>query len=152
MEYGVCFDLNSTKVLFDGLLVYFKPLSPVDIYYGVSSSPTVTSSFIKSNFLTEVGYIGSPTGRLYVFPTGYTYRYWCIQDDPNLGYRVISNINNGSSTTVLAYDSFYSYYQTNPTPPTSITYGKIFIDGIRYRIYRTIAKTSSYTQQYVYSF
>lgn len=155
MEYGVCFDFATRKVLFNDSLddVYFKiPIALVDIYYGISSSSRVSSDYIKSNFLTTTGNIGDLSGRSYIFPTGFSYKYWCIPDEPNIGTRVISEINNGTTTTILAYDSYYKYYQTDPTPITSITYGKIIIDGTVYRIYRTIAKTSSYIEQYVYSF
>ena len=153
MEYGVCFDHDSTKVLCDGLdLIYFKPSVLIDIYYGTNSNAIVTENIIKTTFLTATGYVGSPTGRLYTFPSGYSYKYWCIPDMPNTGERVINEISNGVVNTVLAYDIFYSYYQLNPTPGQSITYGKINIDGITYRVYRTITKTSTSLEQYVFSF
>jgi len=153
MEYGVCFDQSTGKILFDDVkLVFFRHPDVIDVYYGVSSDPTVIESYIKSNFLTKTGNVGNTSGRTYIFSTGYTYKYWCIQDIPNLGSRVISSVRNGSTPTVLAYDYYYLYYQEDPTPTTPITYGKITIDGFIYRIYRTIAKTSLHNVQYVYSF
>lgn len=153
MEYGVCFDVESTRVLCnDDDWVYFKAPILIDIFYGTSSTSTVTESFIKTNFLTATGNVGSSTGRYYIFPTGYTYKYWCIPDLPNTGSRVIKEIAYGATTTVLAYDSYYKYYQTDPTPSPSITYGKISINGFSYRIYRTITKASTNNEQYVYCF
>lgn len=153
MEYGICFDRDSTKVLCDGLdLIYFKPLASADIYYGINSSPIVTENIIKSTFFIETGFVGSPSGRLYVFPSGYSYKYWCIPDLPNTGDRVINEISNGIVNTVLAYDTYYSYYQLNPTPGQSITYGKLNINNITYRVYRTITKASTSLEQYVFSF
>lgn len=154
MEYGVCFDFDTNLVLCETNtdLVYFKPyiVTLVDIYYGKSSTTTVTESFVKSNFLTETGYVGSIDGRYYNFPTGYSYKYWCIPDLPNNSNRVIYNVTNGITNTVFAYDAYYQYYQNDPY--ASITYGKLSIDGTIYRVYRTITKTSSYNEQYVYSF
>lgn len=153
IEYGVCYDDPTGRVFFSDVeLVLFKLPEVADIYYGVSSSPIVTVSFILSNFLTDTGYVGNPSGKTYVFETGYTYKYWCIQDEPNSGDRVINAITNGTTNTVLAYDYFYPYYQIDPIAAISITYGKILINGYVYRIYRTITKTSSYNVQYVYSF
>lgn len=153
MEYGVFFDIDSTQVLCNNSnLVYFKPPIVEDIYYGTSSSAIVTESYIKTNFLTADGFIGSPTGRYYIFQTGYSYKFWCIPDSPNDGNRVVKEIAYGSTTTVLAYNYYYVYYQTDPTPSPSITYGKININGVSYRIYRTITKASTNNEQYVYSF
>lgn len=159
MYCGVCFDQDSTKVLCNPIdLVYFIECTPWDIYYGVNyydlfiyDFPTI-ENIIKTTFLKASGNVGSLTGRYYNFPTGYCYKYWCIPDEPNEGTRVINEITNGPSTTVMAYDKNYIYYQENPTPGQSIAYGKITINGIIYRIYRTITRTSSYLEQYVYSF
>jgi hypothetical protein len=129
------------------------PPEIVEIYYGVNSLPTVTEETITTTFSTETGYIGSSNGRLYTFPGGYNYKYWCIPDSPNDGYRVVEVIKNGSGiVTTLAYDSYYQYYQLNPTPQQSISYGKLDINGTTYRIYRTIIKSSLNYEQYVYSF
>jgi len=133
--------------------VYLKVASPiVDIYYGVSSLPIVTEDIIKATFLTATGYTGSVNGRLYTFTGGYNYKYWCIPDEPNAGNRVIEQIKSGENNTTLIYDSWYKYYQSNPSPPQSISYGKLRINGTYYRVYRTIIKSSLNYEQYVYSF
>ncbi len=155
MENEVCFDYSTARVLCNDFgLVYFQVLSlMVDIYYGINPAKWVNENIIKSTFLTATGYVGSPTGRLYTFPTGYSYKYWCIPDFSNDGNRVIERVTNGSTSTTLVYDPIdYKYYQTNPNPSQSIPYGKININGIPYRIYRTILKSSSNNEQYVYSF
>jgi len=172
MEY-VYFDESSKVLLNNNDLIYVRPFSVpittttttipgtttttttgiiIDIFYGVSSSTRVTESTILSTFSRDVGYVGLPQGRLYTFPAGYSYKYWCIPDFSNDGDRVIKEINDTSGINVLAYDSYYRYYQTNPTPIQSVTYGKITINNIPYRIYRTISKTSAYPEYYVYSF
>jgi hypothetical protein len=124
----------------------------IDIYYGSNSNSRVTESTILTTFNRDVGYVGSPTGRRYVFGAGFTYKYWCIPDLSNAGNKVIKEINDTSGINVLAYDSYYRYYQINPTPTQSVTYGNITINGIVYRIYRTISKSSAYPEYYVYSF
>jgi len=144
-EYGVCYDKATGNIFFNDVdLVLFKLPEVADIYYGVSSSGIVTQNYIKLNFIQESGYVSdTSTGRTYVFESGYTFKYWCIKDIPNDGARVINTVTVEDVNTVLAYDYYYSYYQTNPTPSTSITYGKIIIDGYVYRIYRTKTKTST---------
>jgi len=153
MAYEILF-YNTSQILLSTIgNVYFQGITTlVDIYYGVSTKTRVTENDVRSTFLTATGYIGSPTGRLYVFPTGYNYKYWCIPDIPNEGERVVNQITNGTTNTILVYDSYYRYYQTNPTPLQSITYGKMSINGVTYRIYRTITKTSAHNEQYVSSF
>ena len=122
------------------------------IYYGISSNVRITESFITSEFLTDTSNVGTISGKLYIFSTGYSYKYWCIPDI-NDGDKVINQIINNSNNIILAYDSYYKYYQLNPEPNhiQSITYGKIDINFNTYRIYRTISKTSN-LNQYVYSF
>jgi hypothetical protein len=169
----VFFDESSKVLCNDNDLIYIKPFyipitttttttSPIttttttgtiiDIYYGSSINSRVTENVIISTFNRDVGYVGSTVGRRYVFEPGFTYKYWCIPDLYNDGNKVIKEINDTSGINVLAYDSYYRYYQTNPTPMQSVTYGKITINGIIYRIYRTITKSSSYPEYYVYSF
>jgi len=126
-------------------------LPSVDVYYGISSNTRVDENIIKNNFISSSGYVGSIGGKLYTFDSGYSYKYWCIPDLPNNGDRVINYITDGSIITVIAYDSYYNWYQIDPTPTQSVTYGKIIIDGFTYRIYRTISKSSN-INQYVYSF
>ena len=172
MEY-VYFDESSKILLNNNDLIYIKPFSIpittttttipgtttttttgllIDIYYGVSSNSRVTESTILTTFNRDVGYVGYSDGRRYVFAAGFTYKYWCIPDLSNDGDKVIREIHNTSGLNILAYDSYYQYYQTNPTPIQSVTYGKITINGIIYRIYRTITKSSAYPEYYVYSF
>lgn len=158
-EYGVCFDQDTALDLFrtnDGL-VYFKLHNAIPIYYGSNSLPHVTESIITSTFLTSIGYVGSLAGNHYIFPSEYAYKYWCIPDyanDGSNGEKLIDHITSvGATYTVLAWDSsYYKYFQTNPTPAISVTYGKIEIFGEIYRIYRSQIKTSSYSEQIVYSF
>ena len=172
MEY-VYFDESSNVLCNANDLIYVKPFSVpitttttsfqptttttttgllIDIYYGSNTNSRVTENTILTTFNREVGYVGSPSGRRYLFGPGFTYKYWCIPDFSNDGDRVIKEINDTSGINVLAYDSYYRYYQTNPTPIQSVTYGKITINNIPYRIYRTISKTSAYPEYYVYSF
>ena len=128
------------------------PLLLTDVYYGISSNLRINESIITSSFSKGIGNVGTIDGRLYSFPTGYSYKYWCIPDI-NDGEKIINQIINNSKNIILAYDSYYKYYQLNPEPTNkqSITYGKINIEGNAYRIYRTLAKTVN-TEFYVYSF
>lgn len=123
----------------------------VDIYYGISTKTRVTESDILSTFFTASGNVGAVGGRQYNFLSGYSYKYWCIPDSINDGDKVINKIYNTTNLTV-AYDSYYNYYQTDPTPVQSITYGKITINSVVYRIYRTVIKNSIFNEYYVYSF
>ena len=85
MAYEVYF-YNTGEILLNNYgSIYSQGELPalVDIYYGVSSKTRVTENDIKNTFQTATGFIGSPLGRLYVFPTGYSYKYWCIPDLPN---------------------------------------------------------------------
>lgn len=158
MAYEIYFYNTNEILLTNNGGIYVKGQEPIiDIYYGVSTKSIVNEDDIKNTFLTASGFVGSPKtslsdGRLYIFPTGYTYKYWCIPDLPNSGERVINQITNGVTNTILIYDSYYNNYQSNPTPLQSITYGKIIINGIIYRIYRTITKSSSNYEQFVCSF
>lgn len=154
MEYGVCYDSVSGNVFFDDInLVLFKLPEVADIYYGVSSSIIINENYIKLNFAQESGFVGnSSTGRTYIFESGYTFKFWCIKDIPNDGVRVMNTVTVEDINTVLAYDYYYHYYQIDPTPSTSITYGKITIDGYVYRIYRTKTKTSSNSEIVITSF
>ena len=135
------------------------PIVPiVDIYYGTGTTTGVTSSDIITKFSTATGFIGSPAGRTYTFgPTFGTYRYWAIPDLPNTGERVVSNCKLIDDITVVGLEpsqiDFYSYYQIDPTPPSqTIKYGKLDINGITYRLYRTSFKYgSSTTQLKIYS-
>ena len=150
---NVCFDTSSRVLCNSSDLVYFQPVI-TEIYYGVWSGQTVTDSIILSTFSTLSGFVGSPlpTPRIYNFPAGYNYKYWCIPDIPNNGNRVISLITNGLTNTVLANDPYYSFYQINPNYTSQpISYGKININGFTYRIYRTKIVSSQITY-YVYSF
>lgn len=172
MEY-VCFDKDTKKILCnDTDLIYVKSIPPitttttttvkptttttttmsiVEIYYGISSKTRVNESDILSSFSVANGNVGSLEGRLYNFSSGYSYKYWCIPWDYNNPEQVINEIRTDSKVSVLAYDSYYNYYQVNPTPNQSITYGKIEINNISYRIYRLITKNSK-NEYYVYSF
>ena len=160
MEY-VYVDESSRILCNNNGLIYVKPLVitttttttefVVDIYYGVSSYSRVTENTILSTFLLDTGNVGSINGRLYNFPSEYSYKYWCIPDLYNDEDKVIKEVSNTYGLNILAYDSYYNNYQVDPTPAQSITYGKIIINGIIYRIYRTILK-SSYPEYYVYSF
>lgn len=153
MSYEISF-CNTGIILNSYGSIYFRPL--IDIYYGVSTKSRVTEKDIITTFFTASGLIGYPRalsiGRLYVFPIAYNYKYWCIPDSSNDGNRVINQVTNGSTNTILAYDSYYQYYQDDPTPIQSITYGKIVINDIVYRIYRTMTKTSENNEQYISSF
>lgn len=167
MKY-VCFDQDTQKILYDNNdLIYLKSLTPlptttttttssgiVDIYYGTSSKTRIIESDILSTFSTAYGYVGLPSGRSYTFSTGYSYKYWCILWEPNTGERVINYVirPNDPTYTLFAYDSYYRYYQINPTPSQSVTYGIIEINGNWYRIYRTILKSSVNNNFLVYSF
>ena len=126
----------------------------VDFYWGIYSGSTVTEDVVTSLLTAGSGYVGDPTGKLYTFPTGYSYKYWCIPDLPNTGERVISRVTNMFDIdNILVYSATYNNYQLNPTPFTqSITYAKLLINGIEYRIYRTKTKTTTDITQYVYSF
>jgi len=145
-------ELTSTTTTTEPITTTTTTTAPVDIYYGVSSNTRIDEDIVKNTFFIELGFIGSPSGRLYTFPEGYYYKYWCIPDVPNSGERVVNYITDGVINTIMAYDSYYNWYQLDPTPTQSITYGKLDINGVVYRIYRTISKTSSYLDQYVYSF
>lgn len=160
MEYGVCFD-NNTGTIYrktDNNLVYFKRNEPQlsDIYYGNSIYPQVTEDIILTTFSYAPGYVGTLAGTHYMFAPVYSYKYWCIPDYPNDGnngeklIEHIASTETGDYITVY-YDSYYHFYQINPTPITSITYGKIDIAGTTYRVYRTWVKYS-YTDLYVFSF
>ena len=145
--------LINNKVLCNNIgLVYVKPIELFDVYYGVSSLPFVTEDYISNNFSTVTGNVGYRTGRTYTFPGGYNYKYWCILDRYTTGDKLIERVTNNGARVTFVYDSFYQYYQTNPTPSISITYGKILIFGNTYRIYRTIMKSSLNYEQVVYSF
>jgi hypothetical protein len=135
-----------------------SPITDV-FYYGTGTTTGVTASYILSTFSTATGNVGSPTGREYTFGVTFnTYRYWAIPDLPNTGERVIKSLTLPDSVTVIGLQPgenyYYSYYQYDPTPPSqSIQYGKIDINGIVYRLYRTTLKyTSSRTQFKVFSF
>lgn len=146
--------LINNKVLYNDIgLVYVKPIVVIDVYYGVSTLPYITEDYIVDNFSTIVsGSVGYDTGRTYTFSGGYNYKYWCIPDRYTTGDRLIERVMNDGARVTFAYDSFYQNYQTNPTPAISVTYGKIFILGNTYRIYRTIMKSSLNYEQVVYSF
>ena len=127
--------------------------SVVAIYYGKSLETIVTESIVLSTFIADTGFVGSwPTPRLYDnWPAGYAYKYWLIPNLPNTGERVIGAITNGVVQTVLAENAYYSNYQLNPSGSQTITYGLMMIDGVQYRVYRTLLKTSGENVQYVYS-
>jgi hypothetical protein len=162
MKY-ICFDKDTEKILCnENDLIYIKSLPPtttttttipmIAIYYGDSSKTRIVEADILSTFFTASGYVGNLSGRSYNFSTGYTYKYWCIPWGYNNPERVINYITNNSTITILAYDSYYRYYQVDPTPIQSITYGIIEINNIWYRIYRTLTKNSTNIEYYVYSF
>ena len=128
------------------------------IYYGTGTTTTVSSFYILSTFATATGTIGTPTGRLYTFGTAFgTYRYWAIPDLPNTGERVVSMAKYADGITVLGMqppEPFYSYYQQNPTPASqSIQYGKLDINGVIYRLYRTASRYGASNNRFlIYSF
>jgi len=123
------------------------------VYYGVSENAVVSESEVLLNFYTTSGEVGSLSGKKYTMDAGYYYKYWLIPDLPNEGSRVINKITNLENYVILAYTQYYRYYQENPFPDEqqSITYGKITINGIVYRIYRSITKSSLQLECYVYS-
>ena len=127
------------------------------IYYGVSTMSVVDESYILSNFSSSNQNVGTPEGKYYIFPSEYTYKYWCIPDVTGItnGYKLINNITSGTvNDTPLAYTSYYNKYQVDPMYNTGnvITYhSPIMINGLPYRIYRTKA-ISSVFEYYVYSF
>lgn len=163
---NVCFDQDTQKILCnENDLIYLKPFAPlptttttttsvfVDIYFGISSKTRITESDILSTFSIAHGNVGSPSGRIYTFSTGYSYKYWCIPLNPNIGERIIRYATNGDLTnTIFAYDDYYNNYQINPTPSQSVNYGIIEINGFQYRIYRTRLKSSANLEYYVYSY
>lgn len=127
------------------------------IYYGVSTSTTVTESEILSTFYTATGNVGLPstglnTGRKYIFDNYQAYyKYWCIKDEPDSGDRVIKDIHDENGRITTEYSPYYIYYQSEPNP-YNITYGKIIINGILYRVYRSKTSSSEQTTIYVYSY
>jgi len=141
--------------------IYTESPILVDIYYGTGTTTTVTSDTIISTFSTESGLIGLPYssgGRVYTFGVAFnTYRFWAIPDLPNTGDRVVNMAKLIDGSTVLAMqpaEPFYSYYQLDPTPSGQmISYGKMIINNVIYRLYRTTYKfSSSNTQFRIYSF
>jgi len=144
--------------------IYTESPILVDIYYGTGTTTTVTSDTIISTFSTESGLIGLPYssgGRVYTFGVAFnTYRFWAIPDVPSgitYGNKIISRSVFPDNSTVLAMqpaEPFYSYYQSDPTPSGQmISYGKMTINGIIYRLYRTSYKFSSSNIQFlIYSF
>ena len=135
-----------------------NPSGLADVYYGISTDTQVTADYILTNFTKTTGPVGTPTGKQYTFgDTFNTYRFWAIPDLPNTGERVIANLTTSDGLAVIGLQpggTFYTYYQNNPTPPSqSIQYGKLDINGITYRLYRTTLKYTSTTTQFrVYSF
>ena len=140
--------------------IYTESIPIVDIYYGTGTTTGVTASYILSYFATTTGNVGSLTGRQYIFGNGFlTYRYWAIPDLPNTGDRVIGNVTLPDGITIVGMEpsqvSFYSYYQSNPSPPSqTIKYNRFELSpGVWYRLYRTTYQYgSSTTQLKVYSF
>lgn len=137
-----------------------SPTSDV-FYYGTGTTTGVTASYILSTFSTATGYVGSLTGRPYTFGTTFgTYRYWAIPDVPDgaeYGYKIIAaaKYSDGNTTLVMQPpQTFYSYYQDNPQPAIqSIQYGKLDINGVTFRLYRTTVKYNSANIQFlIYSF
>ena len=127
------------------------------IYYGISADEIVSAEYILANFTKATGPVGSPTGRLFTFALTFnTYRFWAIQDFPNTGDRVIGAVKFpfGEVVFMQPESPFYSYYQLDPEPSSQpIQYGKLDINGIKYRLYRTALAFSSSTNQFkVYSF
>lgn len=143
---------DKTVLCNDNGKVYLRFVGLFDIYYGVSSLPFLTVDTIINNFSKTSGNVGSVSGRAYTFTGGYNYKYWLIPDGYNVGERVIERAVNDGVRVTFAYDSFYQYYQTNPTPSISVTYGIISIYGTPYRVYRTLVKSSLNYEQVVYSF
>ena len=77
MEY-IYLDEYERIICNDNGLIYVNgTIELSDIYYGISSNTRINENFITSSFLKGVGNVGTISGKLYSFPTGYSYKYWC---------------------------------------------------------------------------
>jgi len=134
-----------------------SPIVP-DIYYGKVAGGTTfmpTASYIKSNFNTSSGEVGGPypTPKQYNFnTTPGQYVYFVYKDLPSgstYGNRAINLVRvpggTGLSQVSPVGNSVYKYQQQYP-PTTQIpdassaqsqSYGKINIDGIIYRVWKS---------------
>ena len=139
--------------------IYTEAPAVVDIYYGTGTTELVTADYILSTFSTETGFIGSPPlsgGRLYSFGSVYSFRFWVILDLPNNGDRVMMEAKYSNGSTILGMqpaNPWYGNKQIDPEPFQTIKYGKMQINGIEYRIYRTATKYSISNLQFrIYSY
>jgi len=128
--------------------------SPDIIYYGKVSGGTTfmpTAAYIKANFSQAFGEVGGP----YPNPKQYSfnlnvgeYVYFVWKDLPSgstYGYRAINIVRNDALARIAPiYNSVYKYSQTSPSatpvPPDSTQpqiFGKINIDGIIYRVFKS---------------
>jgi hypothetical protein len=179
MSRGVLFDPSNGEILRSPLIpalnrILFNPEeSPSDIiYYGKVSGGTTwmpTSSYIKSNFSTTTGNVGGayPSPKQYIFDANLGKHIYLIWPDlpsgSTYGYRAINLVRNttseGSPSQVdPIYNIVYQYTQIDPLTTAvspyilaqTQTYGKIDIDGIIYRVWKS-ANTNSDINVYVYS-
>lgn len=166
MVRGVYYDiLNGGRVLYkdsdDHLIAFFSGVTEEIIYWGKATGTTLTESRIKNELTREVGPVGLPSGKTYVFPNTTTAKffYWCIPLNPTgvgSGARVIDYVKNPDSTTLtgMAGTGTYSNLQTNPSPSIqAIRYAIVSVDGVQYRVYRSANTygTSTFNTQKVYS-
>ena len=135
-----------------------SPIVP-DIYYGkvaTGGSFMPTAAYIKANFSQASGEVGGPypTPKQYKFnTTPGLYVYFVYKDLPSgstYGNRAINAVRvpGGTGTSQVAgygVGSVYKYKQTDP-PTTQLPdastffvqyYGKIDIDGVIYRVWKS---------------
>ena len=135
--------------------IYTETPSTPDIYYGKVAGGTIfmpTAAYIKANFNTASGEVGG----LYPNPKQYTfnlnvgeYVYFVWKDLPSgstYGYRAINLVRNvaGTRLSPMYNATVYKYKQdlpsVTPVPPDAAQqqyYGKIDIDGITYRVFKS---------------
>jgi hypothetical protein len=135
-----------------------SPLIP-DIYYGKVTGATSfmpTAAYIKANFNTSSGEVGGlwPNPKQYNFNTlNGQYVYFIHKDDPSgstQGSRAINAVRvpNGTGYSQVScygggpvYKFPQSYPPTNQLPDAAVAfvvyYGKILIDGIWYRVWKS---------------
>ena len=164
MSKGVQFSGTDGQILrspFSSSLdqVYFNPEEPVvlaDIYYGKmagSGSFMPTADYIIANFSGRTGEVGGiyPNPQQYSFPLAANqYIYFLSKDLPSgvtYGYRTINLIRSG--TKIATYSSSpYNNIQNvayNPPSPTGVPpdvavtqyFGRIQLNGVRYRIWKS---------------
>lgn len=140
--------------------IYTEETPTVDIYYGKVSGGTSnfipTAEYIKANFNTASGDVGGsyPNPKQYNFNTlnGY-YVYFVFKDLPSgstYGSRAINAVRIPGETgynQVSGYGGGPVYKYKQLEPPTTqlpdastafvVYYGKINIDGIIYRVWKS---------------